>query len=71
MSKNLRQFVVAGITGLLFAGFGAYANADAESDQVKSDCIAQADDSGLQGEDRTQYIQQCIDEASQAQSGSN
>jgi hypothetical protein len=65
MSKNLRQFVVAVVAGLTFAGFAAQVYADAESEQVKQDCVAQADDAGLQGEDRATYIQQCIEEASQ------
>lgn len=71
MSKNLRQFVVAVVTGLTFAGFAAHVYADAESEQVKQDCIAQAEDSGLQGEDRAAFIQQCTEEAGQAQGGSN
>ena len=64
MSKNFRQFVVAVMTGLTFAGFAAQVYADAEGEQVKKDCIAQAEDSGLQGEERTQYVQQCVEEAS-------
>lgn len=71
MSKNLRQFVAAVVTGLTFAGFAAHVYADAASEQVKQDCVAQADDSGLQGDDRAQFIQQCMDEASQGQGGSN
>ena len=68
MSKNFRQFVAALVTGLTFAGFAAHVYADAASEQVKQDCIAQATDSGLDGEDRAQFIQQCMEEASQ---GSN
>lgn len=71
MSKNLRQFVVAAITGLTFAGFAAHVYADTESEQAKQDCVAQADDSGLQGDDRAAFIQQCTEEASQVQGGSN
>ena len=70
MSKNLRQFVAAVVTGLTFAGFAAHVYADDASEQVKQDCAAQATDSGLQGDERTQFIQQCIDEASQGQGDS-
>ena len=65
MIKNLRQFAVAVVTGLTFAGFAAHVYADAESEQVKQNCVAQADDSQLQGEDRSAFIQQCIEEAGQ------
>jgi len=70
MSKNLRQFVAAMIAGLTFAGFAAHVYADAASEQVQQDCAAQATDSGLQGDERAQFIQQCIDEASQGQGDS-
>lgn len=66
MSKNLRQFVLAVVTGLTFAGFTAQVYAETEGEQVKQDCVAQADDAGLQGEDRSAFVQQCIEEASQA-----
>lgn len=66
MIKNLRQFVLAVVTGLTFAGFAAHVYADAESEQVQKDCATQADDSQLQGEERSSFIQQCIDEASQS-----
>jgi len=70
MSNKFRQFVIAAMTGLTFAGFAAHVYADDNAEQVKKDCIAQADDSGLQGDDRAQFVQQCVEEGSQSK-GSN
>ena len=60
MFKNFRQAVFAGVVGLSMAGFVTSASAEGEQDAVKAECMAQAQENGLEGAELNQFIQECV-----------
>ena len=69
MIKNFRQAVFAGVVGLAMAGFVTNATAEGEQDAVKAECMAQAQENGLQGAELNQFIQECVGAAGGQEAG--
>jgi len=70
MIKNFRQAVFAGVIGLALTGFVANAAAEGEQDAVKAECMAQAQENGLEGAELNQFIQECVGSAGGQEEGS-
>jgi hypothetical protein len=70
MIKNFRQAVFAGVVGLTMAGFVTNASAEGEQDAVKAECMAQAQENGLEGAEMNKFIQECVGAAGGQEEGS-
>ena len=60
MMKYFRRVLLSGLAGLALAGVAANANAEGEQEAAKAECIAQAEENGLEGAERNQFVQECI-----------
>jgi hypothetical protein len=69
MIKNFRQAVFAGVVGLALAGISGFAVAESEQDAVKAECMAQAQENGLEGAELNQFIQECVGAAGGQEAG--
>lgn len=69
MIKYFRRVLFSGLAGLALIGIATNANAEGGQDAAKAECIAQADENGLAGAERQQFIQECVDGMDQGESG--
>jgi hypothetical protein len=60
MKELFRGVVFSSIAGLLLVSFSGSLMADSQQDSAKAECMAEAQESGLEGAELKQFIQECV-----------